>query len=606
MLQYTIFLILAPLAAIITAGVILYAWRSHTSRETTALVWLLVAIVGWLTCNLFELIAVTEASTIFWAKAGYFFIISTVIGWFVFALRYTGKEKWLTPARVALVCAVPLITILLVWTNEVHTLVWRRCTFIPIARYLALRVDHGPWFWVNISYTYMLVFIGAFLIVKQSFTSYNLYRQQSIWLTLGAITPIVANAIYVFRLVPNLNYDYTSVSFAIAGLAFAAGMLRHRLFDLQPIAREAVIDSMNDAVFALDTQDRVIDLNPAAQRLLDLPAEAILGQPGQQILNRWQTFVEQFQDTMNIQTDITIDHDGTPRTYDLRISSLADRRGKANGRLIILRDITARKQAEVALRERTAELETRNEQLKAFAHTVAHDIKDPLTAIVGYSGMLHEFSDNLTPEEQAHYLETIINTSTKLASVVDTLLLLASVHQIEERDVYPLDMYPILEDVLGRLSHLIQEYRAEVIVPDTWPIVKSYGPWIEEVWVNYVSNAIKYGGNADIGVPPRVELGFDEPDTRQDAVMRFWVKDNGPGLTPEQQSQLFTQFRQLHGASGRGHGLGLSIVHDIVEKLGGEVGVECNVGQGSTFWFTIPVAFNKERELKDGSQKTTG
>ncbi len=108
---------------------------------------------------------------------------------------------------------------------------------------------------------------------------------------------------------------------------------------------------------------------------------------------------------------------------------------------------------------------------------------------------------------------------------------------------------------------------------------------MEEVWFNYISNAIKYGGQ-----PPRVELGADFPPDAP-GMVRFWVRDNGPGLTPEEQSRLFTPFTQVRH-TGRGHGLGLSIVKRIVEKLGGQVSVESQPGQGSTFFFTLPAAEN--------------
>jgi two-component system sensor histidine kinase/response regulator len=118
-----------------------------------------------------------------------------------------------------------------------------------------------------------------------------------------------------------------------------------------------------------------------------------------------------------------------------------------------------------------------------------------------------------------------------------------------------------------------------------------HGPWIEEVWANYISNALKYGGS-----PPRIELGADPPPpsppsggTEGEARMvRFWVRDNGPGLTPEEQARLFTPFTRLEQVRAKGHGLGLSIVRRIVEKLGGQVGVESEVGQSSTFSFTLP------------------
>ncbi len=117
-----------------------------------------------------------------------------------------------------------------------------------------------------------------------------------------------------------------------------------------------------------------------------------------------------------------------------------------------------------------------------------------------------------------------------------------------------------------------------------------YGPWVEEVWANYINNALKYGGR-----PPRVELGADilpVPSTEESKaskeMVRFWVRDNGHGLTPGEQEQLFALFERLHQVHVEGHGLGLSIVRRIVEKLGGQVGVESKVGQGSVFYFTLP------------------
>ena len=117
---------------------------------------------------------------------------------------------------------------------------------------------------------------------------------------------------------------------------------------------------------------------------------------------------------------------------------------------------------------------------------------------------------------------------------------------------------------------------------DSWPRALGHAAWVEEVWANYLSNAIKYGGQ-----PPRVMLGA-EP--QQDGMVRYWVRDNGPGLAPEDQARLFTPFTRLDQVRVKGHGLGLSIVRRIVEKLGGQVGVESQLGQGSTFFFILPAA----------------
>ena len=117
-------------------------------------------------------------------------------------------------------------------------------------------------------------------------------------------------------------------------------------------------------------------------------------------------------------------------------------------------------------------------------------------------------------------------------------------------------------------------------VAHTWPVALAYGPWVEQVWVNYLSNAIKYGGR-----PPRVDLGATG---QANGMVRFWVRDNGPGLTPEEQARLFTPFTQLAQVPVKGHGLGLSIVRRIVEKFRGQIGVESEEGRWSVFTFSLP------------------
>lgn len=601
MLQYTAYLVFAPFAAIISVGVLFYAWHYRASRQMPALIWLTFSVLGWLVCNMLELATSTRAETLFWAKAGYIFVMSTTLIWLRFALRYTDQYEWLEARRFAWFCIIPLITVFVVFTNELHHLMWVDYAFVPVGNSLGIHIlRYGPWFWINVVHEYFLVFIGAALIVRQSFKSFALYRQQSIWLVAGAIIPLIGNAIYIFRLIPGLVQDYTSVTFAIAAIAFVIGMSRHQLFDLQPVARDAVIDSMSDAMFALDNRNRIVDLNPTAVAMIGLEPNAILGKPAVQAFARWHEMVEQFKDTLEVQTDIVADYQQQQRHFDLRILPLRDRTEQVIGRLLVVRDITDRKTTEVTLRERTAELEALNGQLDAFAHTVAHDIKDPLTGVVALTTLLREYFEDLSPNAIAEYLDAITQSTMRLASIVDALLLLASVRQLEAVNTEPLDMPEILANVQKRLSVLIAEREATFTVPESWPAVHSYGPWIEEVWANYVSNAIKYGGT-----PPRVELGFSildcglPPANAEEAPkprienpksrIRFWVRDNGLGLTVEQQAQLFTKFTRLRDAQP-GHGLGLSIARNIIEKLGGEVGVKSEVGQGSTFWFILPVS----------------
>lgn len=258
-------------------------------------------------------------------------------------------------------------------------------------------------------------------------------------------------------------------------------------------------------------------------------------------------------------------------------------KGQVDSHLLVraIRYAIQRKQAEETLRQRTADLEARNEELDAFAHTVAHDLKDPLGLIVGYVYILMESYASLPEDEVQSYLNDIARNALKMSDIIDSLLLLAGVRKMEVK-MQPLNMAGIVVEAKRRLAHMIEKYHAEILLPACWPRALGYGPWVEEVWVNYLSNAIKYGGR-----PPRVEVGAT---VQSDGIVCFWVCDNGAGLTPENQATLFTPFTRLDRTHSEGHGLGLSIVRRIVAKLGGQVGVVSQVGQGSTFTFTLQSA----------------
>lgn len=249
----------------------------------------------------------------------------------------------------------------------------------------------------------------------------------------------------------------------------------------------------------------------------------------------------------------------------------------------------ALRQSEAALREYAAGLEASNAELDAFAHTVAHDLKGPLTALIGFSDLLQSRRARMAEEQIQQALLTISQMGRKMTGIINALLLLASVRKMTEVNLVPLDMGAIVAEVQNRLSAALSESGAVLSLPASWPTAVGYSPWIEEVWTNYISNAIKYGG-----LPPRIELGWDEMQGTGEAFdqvrpfWRFWVRDNGAGLSSGQSAFLFTEFTRLDYARAEGHGLGLSIVKRIVEKLGGQVGVESPVGEGSTFWFTLP------------------
>lgn len=231
-----------------------------------------------------------------------------------------------------------------------------------------------------------------------------------------------------------------------------------------------------------------------------------------------------------------------------------------------------------------AELKLRTAELDAFARTVAHNLKTPFNGIIGYSEMLQETLVEKNIYQDAEINELLTNITSLGRSgyrIVDELLLLSATRKEDVRTQH-VDMGTIIDTTINRLQNEIQTSQATFDYVDNYPTVIGHAPWLEEVWANYISNAIKYGGE-----PPHIQFGY-EPATNNK--IRFWIKDNGRGLTADQQERLFVEFSRLadFDVAIKGHGLGLSIVRRIIAKLDGEIGVESEIGQGSTFFFTLP------------------
>ena len=247
----------------------------------------------------------------------------------------------------------------------------------------------------------------------------------------------------------------------------------------------------------------------------------------------------------------------------------------------ILNDLAAMLMTEIELRGQLIEVSKQNDDLSAFAHMAAHDLKTPLNLISGYAQMAQIDLEGTSQSELHSYLEKIELGSTKMSNIINDLLLMARVSETGI-DMTTLDMSEIITAVQARIAGIVEQYRPIICVPTDWPAATGYGPWVEEIWVNYISNALKYGGQ-----PARVDLGAT---VQPHGAVTFWVADNGAGISAKEQTELFKPFTRFNINKDEidGHGLGLSIVQRIAEKLGGTVGVESTVGKGSKFSFTLP------------------
>jgi PAS domain S-box-containing protein len=363
--QYHACLASLILAAAMSFAMAIFVWRRRPAPGATALAWLLLGLTWWSAGYAKELASTGLSAKLLWNAVAYGGVVTVPTAWFALVLQYTGRVRRLSPRIVALLSIEPLATLLLAWTNDSHGLFYSRTALGTAGALSVLNPTYGVWFWVNVVYCYLLVVLGTAVCVHALRHSAGPYRKQLGVLLVGAFIPWMAEALSVSGLSPLHPLDLTPFAFTLSGLVTLWGLFRFRLLDLAPVARGAVVNGMNDAVIVLDGQNRMVDLNPAAEAIIRLSASEVVGHQVGRVLSGQGNGLEELRAALHqgahrtgeFCEEIMLGEDEARRTYDLRVSPLRDRRGRFMARLAVLHDITERKRAEEGLRQYAAQLQ---------------------------------------------------------------------------------------------------------------------------------------------------------------------------------------------------------------------------------------------------------
>jgi PAS domain S-box-containing protein/putative nucleotidyltransferase with HDIG domain len=351
-LEFSPYVFIMMIAAVICVFIVVYVWiRRRKNSETIPLTVLMLVITEWIAAALLGLLDQNLSHNILWARVEYIGVVSVPLSLLVYVLYHYGYKEQLTSKRLAWLTLIPLVTLGLAWTNGYHGLIWVR--YVPyLENGLVLsEKTYGLGFWVYWTYSYLVLLAATVVTIRQVLVSAKIFRWQGIVVVIGILVPWVGNLVYVLHINPFGNLDLTPLSFSVTGIMVAIGMFRWQLFDIRPVAQAAVIAGMADGLMILDDQDRVVEVNPAAQAILGLSTEKLIGEQMEKIIANRLSPGEKSRWKKGRTIELKFTRAGKNRDYQLSGSPFYQNDDALGGKIIFLHDVTDRKRLEEKLRE---------------------------------------------------------------------------------------------------------------------------------------------------------------------------------------------------------------------------------------------------------------
>lgn len=541
------------------------AWKMRPAKGAVYFSIMMMAVFIWVSAYVLELFNTTLYWKIILNKIGYTGMAIAVYAWFVFVATYTQYDSWLNKWILIILGIIPVFTLTNIFLSPSPNFLQSNYHLIEVNDLVVLAKTYMGGFYLWTAYAYSMLVGGMVLMVLRMLTMPKSQRKQIYLLAPMVLIIIIPNLVHILSFNPIYPYDPTPISLAIVGILFLISIYRHKLIDVMPVAHAQVIKNMRSAVIVVDARDRILEINPAAQTIFNIEEKDVVGKAVLDLLPECKAILKVGPEISEINTEISIDKLGL--TFELRVNSLLDSKEHYTGRILLFFDITEKINA--------------INELDAYARTVAHDLKNPLNIILGYAQLLSASCED-KGEEDCENLIGIKQGAMHMNDIIESLLLLAQVRNIKSVNSEQLDMKALLDSSIERLGTTVLESGAKINVNSEIISATGVGIWVEEVWGNLISNAIKYGGEK-----PRIEIDSYQKTNK----VYYTIKDSGIGLSKEEQERVFVEFARMHRHKHEitGHGLGLSIVKRIITKLGGDVGVDSEQGVGSTFFFSLPL-----------------
>lgn len=566
---------LALLGVGVLAGAVAWsAWRNRPRAGATSLAAMMLCVIIWSVAHLWRhhgtgrLVAGLEKLQ---------FAALVPIGFLVFAfvLAYTGRRRVLTRAGLTALFAWPgLLIVLVLLPADLAG---------PLAVWPAVASESGTVFWVHVALSYGLLAVGSALLVDHAGSTVGLFRRQALALLAGIAFAWAGSLVGVFELFGSLHLHALQLGLAAMGVCFLWAVVGTGLTRVNPVARKAIVETLEAGVLAFDDASRITTLNPAARELLDLPAPAsVVGEPVSEALAHHPDLADWLAELDTAAADASRTFPVGDRYVSCQLSQLSDDGTRVHGGALVLWDVTEQ-------RRQREQLERQNGRLEQFRSTISHDLRSPLTVAAGHLELERE-----AHEDDSEHLAAIENALDHMESLIEDLRVLAETGQAIETTERVR-----LEPAVNSAWRLVDTETARVTVnPDG--VFMADPDRLRQLLSNLLSNAVEHGSTGDLSAnDAAVEAGSSGGASETGEVVGqadsaitvpapkadrsgdigveirvgatpdgFFVADDGPGVPEDRRDSIF---EEGYSTGDDGMGLGLSIVTDVAEAHGWDI-----------------------------------
>jgi signal transduction histidine kinase/ActR/RegA family two-component response regulator len=589
---YDLYIFLLMLTSAIGLFLGYTAWKRKETQGAIPLAILMISIAIWSFFQIMALHSPEFETKVFYANLRFLGIQVAPIAFYALAWEYKHRTKALSLKRYIIIMVIPAIIFCTIWSNSIH----HRFYTDVFMQDGILMMKNGLLLWANMAYLYFFIGAGIYLFIRSYLSSKSKHRQQALLIVFAAFVPLISNLIFNF--IPSMKFDLTPLSFLITGLLFFYALFYFGLLDLVPVARDMLVEEMEDILILLDNNHRVVDMNKKARQfvLKDKSDKAdYVGISIYSLTEHWQELAETIGNKEVTHAQVNYIYSGQKIYYNLNKSELFDKKGIKLGEIIALRDITDLEEALLEAKHAREEAESANMAKGYFLANMSHEIRTPMNAIIGIAEMID--SQELSKAEKSRYNQIIIKSAESLLTIINDILDLSKVEsgkaELEKTNIH---IEQIVIDIMEVFS-ISTANRSIMLSCNIDPEVPANligdAVKIRQVLMNLVGNSIKFTKNGSVDISVR-NLGYESGVNN----IEFAVADTGVGIPEEKLNTVFESFKQADSSTTRkygGTGLGLSIVKSLVGLMGGTIRLESKVGEGSKFIVVLPLEAAESR-----------